>query len=86
MPRIIAMHEVDNGEHWLSSPKREETFKGVMEDIVTFIDRAKPNRVGISATIVDMEAFNAIQSGPVGEAAMKHDGVHPDTIVFLVEA
>lgn len=50
MPRVVAMHDIDDVEHWLWSLKREEIFKGVMEDIVTFVHPTKPNRVGISAT------------------------------------
>lgn len=86
MPRVIAMHDVDDVDHWLSSPKREEIFKDVATDIVTFVHPAEPNKVGVSMTITDLDGFNAIQQGPIGAKAMKHDGVHPDTIVAMVEA
>ena len=31
------MHDVDDVEHWLASPKREEIFKDVTRDIITFV-------------------------------------------------
>ncbi|MEM7445731.1 MAG: hypothetical protein AAF414_20590 [Pseudomonadota bacterium] len=86
MPRIIAMHDVDDVDHWLSSSKRHEIFKDVATDMVTFVDPTEPNKVGLSATIRDLDKFLEINNGPIGEAAMKHDGVHADTIVFMVEA
>ena len=86
MPRIIAMHDVEDVEHWLSSPKRDEIFKDVAFDMVTFVHPTEPNRVGVSANIPDVDKFLEINSGPIGQAAMKHDGVHPDTIVLMVEA
>lgn len=30
MPRVIAMHDVDDVEHWLSSPKREERLENCL--------------------------------------------------------
>ena len=86
MPRVIAMHNVDDVDHWLSSPKRDEIFKEVAFDMVTFVHPTEPNKVGLSANIPDLDKFLEINSGPIGLAAMKHDGVHPDTIVLMVEA
>lgn len=86
MPRVIAMHDVDDAEHWLSSTKRDEIFKDVAFDIVTFVHPTEPNKVGLSANIPDLDRFLEINNGPIGQAAMKHDGVHPDTIVVMVEA
>lgn len=74
MPRVITMHDVDDVEHWLASPKRDEVFKDIAFNMVTFVDPTEPNKLGLSA------------NSPIGEAAMKHDGVHADTIVFMVEA
>ncbi len=86
MPRVIAMHNVDNVEHWLSSPKRDEIFKEVAFDMVTFVHPSEPNKVGLSANIPDLDRFLEINGSPIGQAAMKHDGVQPDTIVLMVEA
>jgi hypothetical protein len=86
MPRIIATHEVDDVAHWLASPKRAEIFGGVATDIVTFVNPQDPKQVGLSMNVHDMGAFQAIMQSPAGADAMKHDGVHPDTLVLLVES
>lgn len=86
MPRMIATHEVDDVASWLSSPKRAEVFGDVATDIVTFVNPQKPNQVGLSMNVHDMDAFQAIMESPAGADAMKHDGVHPDTLVILVES
>lgn len=86
MPRMIATHEVDDVAHWLASPKRAEIFGNVATDIVTFIDPQNPKQVGLSMTVHDMEAFQAIMQSTAGAEAMKYDGVHPETLVLLVES
>jgi hypothetical protein len=86
MPRVIATHEVDDVTHWLSSPKRAEVFGDLASDIVTFVDPQNPKRVGLSMTIADMAAFQAMLESPAGAEAMKFDGVHPATLVLLIES
>ena len=48
MPRLIATHEVDDVAHWLTSPKRQEVFAGVAENIRTFVNPDDPNSVGLT--------------------------------------
>jgi len=85
MPKVIATHEVNDVAHWLSSKKREEVFAGVAKDIRTFVQPDAPNRVGLSMDVADMDAFQAVMKSEAGAAAMKHDGVKPETVVVLVE-
>jgi hypothetical protein len=85
MPRVIATHEVDDVAHWLGSPKRAEVFGEVASDIVTFTDPQNPKRTGLSMTIKDLSAFQAVLDSPAGVEAMKYDGVNPDTLVVLIE-
>jgi len=85
MPKIISTHEVDDVAHWLASPKREEVFSGVAKNICTFIHPTDPNKVGLTMEIADMGAFEAILQSDAGAAAMKHDGVRPETVVVLIE-
>jgi hypothetical protein len=85
MPKLIATHEVDDVAHWLASPKRKEVFGSVATDIRTFVDPSNPNRVGVSMDVNDMDAFQAVMKSDAGAAAMKHDGVRPETIVVFVE-
>lgn len=86
MPKVIVTHEVDDVAHWLASPRRVEVFGEVASDIVTFTDPQNPKRVGLSMTISNMAQFQAILQSSAGAEAMKHDGVHPDTLVMLIES
>ncbi|MGB5719138.1 MAG: hypothetical protein WBM34_00465 [Woeseiaceae bacterium] len=85
MPRIITTHEVDDVAHWLTSTKRQELFAGVVENIRTYVNPDNPNSVGLTMDVADMAAFDAVLKSDAGAAAMKHDGVRPETIVLLVE-
>lgn len=86
MPTLIATHEVDDVAHWLASPKRKEVFGSVALIIRTFVDPQNPNRVGLFMEVADMDAFQAVIESEAGAAAMKYDGVRPETLVVLVEA
>jgi hypothetical protein len=86
MPKVIATHEVDDVAHWLSSPKRVEVFGELASDIVTFVDPQNPKRVGLSMNVPDLAAFQAMLQSPAGAEAMKYDGVHPDTLLVLIES
>jgi hypothetical protein len=85
MPKVITTHEVDDVAHWLTSPKREEVFGAVAKNICTFVRPDKPNSVGLTMEVSDMAAFEAIMQSEAGAAAMKFDGVRPETIVVLLE-
>lgn len=86
MPKIIATLEVDDVAHWLASPKREEIFASVAKNICTFVHPDDPNRVGVTMDVDDMSAFAAIMQSEAGAAAMKYDGVRPETVVVLIES
>jgi hypothetical protein len=85
MPLVMAYHEVDDVQHWLASPKREEVFGPLgVTGIRTFIDPQGSNRVGVLMDIPDMDAVMAMLQTETGADAMAHDGVHPDTLTILV--
>ncbi len=86
MTTLIAFHEVDDVDHWLRSPKREEFFGPLGITIRTFVDPEKTNRVGLIAEIPDMAAFQAAMASEAAADAMKADGVRPETLVMLVES
>ena len=86
MPKVISTHEVDNVAHWLASPKREEVFSGVAKNITTFVHPSDPNKVGLTMEIADLASFEAVLESEAGAAAMKYDGVRPETVVVLVES
>lgn len=86
MTTVMIFHEVDDVEHWLSSPKREETFGPLGITTRTFVDPAKPNRVGLIVDVPDMATFQQVMVSSAAADAMKFDGVRPETIVVLVES
>ncbi len=86
MPKLIATHEVDDVAHWLASPKRKEVFASVATNICTFVHPDDPNSVGLTMEVPDISAFEAVMQSEAGAAAMKHDGVRPETVVVLIES
>jgi hypothetical protein len=86
MPTLLVFHEVDDVEHWLSSPKREEVFGPLGITVRTFSDPAKSQRVGLIVQVPDMETFQRIMESETTADAMKFDGVRPETILVLVES
>jgi hypothetical protein len=85
MSTVLIFHEVDDVDHWVKSPKREEIFGPLGVTARTFIDPEKTNRVGLIAEIPDMDAFQKMLQSEAGAEAMKHDGVRPETILVLIE-
>ncbi len=85
MPKLVVTHEVDDVAHWLASPKREEVFGGVATNITTFVHPSDPDRVALSMDVADMAAFDAVMKSEAGAAAMKYDGVRPQTLVVYFE-
>ena len=57
MATYIVFHEVDDVDHWLHSPKRQEILGPMGITGQLFTDTAKSNRVGLILEIPDMEAF-----------------------------
>jgi len=86
MTMLIAYHEVDNVDHWLSSPRRSEFFGPMGVKVCTFRDMDNPNRVGLTLDVPDMAAFQEAMESEAAADAMKHDGVRRETLVILVEA
>jgi hypothetical protein len=85
METLLVFHEVDDVEHWLSSPKREEFFGPMGVKARAFRDPDGSNRVGLIVETPDMETWeNALQSDGAAEA-MKHDGVRPESLLVLAE-
>ncbi len=85
MPTVIIIHEVDDVDHWVKSPKREEFFGPLGMTARTFIDPDGSNRVGLIAEVPDMDTFQQSLQSEAAAEAMKHDGVRPETIRVFVE-
>ena len=86
MPLVIGFHEVEDREHWLASPKREEFFGPLGVTGMTFVDPQNESRVAVLMDVPDMDAVMAALPTEAGAEAMAHDGVRADTLVILVEA
>lgn len=87
MPTVVVHHDITDTEHWLASPKREEFFGPLgVTNIRTFVDPSNPTHVALVADVADLDALNAAMQTEGAAAAMEHDGVLPETLVFLIEA
>jgi len=85
--KVMVMHDVDDVEHWLASPKRDEFFHAHGMKGQTFTDPDGGNRVGVVIeNVPELATLHAALETPQAAEAMEHDGVHPDTIVMLVES
>ena len=85
MPTVMIIHEVDDVDHWLASPKRAEVFGPMGITIRTFIDPERSNRVGPIAEIPDLAVYEEVMASDAAAEAMKSDGVRPETLLVLLE-
>jgi hypothetical protein len=78
-------YDVDDVTRWLSSPKRAEFFGAHGMSVRTFVSPGGGRRVGlILENVPSLEVLTkALQSADAPDA-MKHDGVHPDTVELFV--
>jgi hypothetical protein len=86
MATYVITHEVDDVEHWLISPKREEVFGPMGIAVRTFRDPGGSNKTVLIAEIPDIEAFEEVMKSEAAADAMKHDGVNPETLLIFSEA
>ena len=85
MATCVITHEVDDVEHWLSSPKREEVFGPIGVTMRTFRDPEGSSKTALIAEIPDMHAFQELMNSDAAADAMKYDGVSPETVLVLSE-
>ena len=80
MTTVIAVHEVDDVAHWLSSPKRAEFFGARGMNAKAFVSVGGGSRVGVVIeNVPSLAALTEALQSAEGAEAMKHDGVRPDT-------
>jgi hypothetical protein len=86
MPTVIAHHDVNDTDHWLASPKREQLFGPLgVTNIRTFVDPQNRSQVAVLMDIPDMDKVMAAMETKEAAEAMEYDGVRADTLVILVE-
>ena len=86
MATYLITHEVDDVDHWLTSPKRAEVFGPLGITLRTFRDPAGSGKVGLIAEIPDLDAFQAFMQSETAAEAVRHDGVRIDTLLVLQES
>ncbi len=85
MTTVIGVHDVDDVAHWLSSTKRAEFFHAHGMTVRTFVNPGRSNRVGvIIENVPSLEVLTEALQGADAAEAMKHDGVHPETVELFV--
>lgn len=85
MTTVIAVHDVDDVAHWLSSPRRDEFFGAHGMKVRTFVSPDGGSRVGlVIENVPSLEALAQALQGADAAEAMKFDGVHPDTVELFV--
>jgi len=85
MRTLMIVHEVDDVDHWLASPKRREVFGPLGITTRTFVDPVQPNRVGLIIETPSMDIFDEAMGSPGAADALKYDGVRPDTVQVFTE-
>ena len=83
MMTLLITHDVDDVEHWLASPKREEYFGPRGIKARTFVDAERSTHVGLIVEVPDMDTLQRALATPEAADAMKYDGVHPDTLHIM---
>jgi hypothetical protein len=86
MTTLMITHDVDNVEHWLASPKREELFTPLGISVRPCVDSDRSNHVGLVVDIPDIAMLEQILASPEAAEAMKHDGVQPETLHIMVQS
>ncbi len=86
MATYLITHEVDDVDHWWTSPKRAEVFGPLGITLRTFRDPAGSGKVGLIAEIPDLDAFQAFMQSETAAEAVRHDGVRIDTLPVLQES
>ena len=85
MRTIVIVHEVDDVDQWLQSPRRLEVFGPLGIKARTFVDLSRPNRVGLVVEAPSMELFHEAFESLGAVAAMQSDGIRSDTLQVLIE-
>ena len=84
MTTLMITHDVDDVEHWLASPTRDEFFGPLGISARTFVDAERSSHVGLVVEVPDMDVLQKALASPEAAAAMKRDGVRPETMHIMV--
>ncbi|HSP37289.1 MAG TPA: hypothetical protein VLR26_06015 [Frankiaceae bacterium] len=85
MPALLVTHDVDDVDHWLKSPKRQELMGPSGFTVRTFVDPTDTSHVGLVVEGATLQDFQDLLKSDAAADAMKHDGVRADTVRVLEE-
>ena len=85
MPALLIVHDVDDVDHWLKSPKRKELMGPRGFTVRTFVDPSDSSRVGLVVEGATLHDFDELMRSQETADAMKYDGVRADTVRVLEE-
>jgi len=80
----MVMHEVEDVDFWLASPRRKDFFGPLGVRHTNFIDPFGSNLVGMIIEVPDMATWLANINSAENVAAMNHDRVIRSTIRILI--
>ena len=83
--KVLAIHDVDDVEHWFTSEKRSEFFDARGMSATAFRSPDGGNTVAVVIETPDMDALQAALATPEAAAAMEHDGVKAETLRLFVD-
>lgn len=86
MATILITHEVEDVQHWLSSPKRAEFFGQLGYTVRTFTDPSNEHRVGLIVEGPGLDPLLQAVQTTEGAAALKDDRIRPETIQTYIES
>ena len=85
--QVIAIHDVNEVEHWFNSKVRAEFFEARGMKATAFRDPSGEGKtVAVLIEAPDLETLGAALETPEAQAAEKNDGVLPETIRLFVDA
>jgi len=85
--QVIAVHDVDDVEHWFNSPARAEFFEARGMKATAFRDPEGGSKtVAVLIEAPDMESLGAALATPEARAAEDHDGVKVETLKILLSS
>ena len=85
MSALLIVHDVDDVDHWLKSPKRQELMGPRGFTVRTFVDPTDSSRAGLIIEGATLQDFEELLKSDATAEAMKPDGVRPATLRVLEE-
>jgi hypothetical protein len=86
MATVLITHDVDDMQRWLSSPGRAQFFGSLGYTVRTFIDPANAHSAAVVVEGPGLDPLLQAVQTPEGAAALKDDGIRPETIRTYVES